>query len=174
MLCIVESEFRNSTDPPRTTAITCGTYLHPTWSNTTGAGVGPPDNIAAGGPLLIYTYTFPSLPSFTAYCSAKLSAAVIEHTGSIDISIFTGSGAFPANRIVPVTIPSAALSSCTVGVIFGVDVSGTVLSPLCFTASLGLHPLIALHATAPATNQPQIRLIPPRSNLFLEKAQPSH
>ena len=29
MLCIVPSELRNSTDPPRITAITCGVYLSP-------------------------------------------------------------------------------------------------------------------------------------------------
>src|ERR1700722_19550540 len=162
MLCIVESEFLNSTDPPRTTAITCGTYLHPTWSSTTGAGVGPPDNIAAGGPLLIYTYTFPSLPSFTAYCSAKLSPAIIEQTGSIDISIFTCSGAFPTKRIVPVTIPSIALSSCTVEAGGAAGTVAVLASPLCFTASLGLHPLNPAPVTAAAISQPQIRLIPPR------------
>src|SRR5271155_4997554 len=41
MLCIVLSELRNSTEPPRITAITCGTYLQPIWSITTGAGIGP-------------------------------------------------------------------------------------------------------------------------------------
>src|SRR6201987_6031786 len=111
MLCIVPSEVRNSTDPPRINAITCGTYLQPTWSITTGAGIGTVADIAAGGPLLIYTYTFASLPSCTTYCWAKLSPPVIEHTGSMLMSIFTGAGGLPERWIVPLTVPNVAGSS---------------------------------------------------------------
>src|SRR5277367_1532587 len=126
MLCIVPSELRNSTDPPRITAMTCGTYLQPIWSITTGAGVGAVADIAAGGPLLIYTYTFASLPSFTTYCSAKLSPPVIEHTGSMVISIFTRAGGLLERRTAPLTIPKVAGSRGALGCC----VAGLIAAPL--------------------------------------------
>src|SRR5258708_26602251 len=94
---------------------------------TPGAGIGAVADIAADGPLLIYTYTFASLPSCATYCSAKLSPPVIEHTGSMLMSIFTGAGALPERWIVPLTVPSFAGSS---GALVGDATGPSALVPL--------------------------------------------
>src|SRR6266853_2999907 len=139
---------------------------------TTGAGIGAVADIAAGGPLLRYTYTFASLPSCATYCSAKLSPPVIEHTGSMLMSIFTGAGALPERWIVPLTVPRIAGSR-------GALVAGAACpsAVVCLPASLGLHPTNppnTLPASAAVINQPQIRLMQFLSNILVENHSQSH
>jgi hypothetical protein len=128
----------------------------------TTAFLGAGADIADGGPFLMYTYTFASFPSFTMYCSAKLSPPVIEQTGSMLMSIFTRSGDFPANRTVPLTIPNVAGSSGGTGDVVA-DFSVVLPSLLCFPVSFGLHPTSPASQTPLATMativQPQIRLM---------------
>ena len=169
MLCIVTSEFRNSTVPPCSTPTTCGTYWQPFWSITTGFGSGSPALIAPAGPLFTYTNTFASLPPSATTCSVYTFSPFNEQAGSIEVSISTFAGTFPENVTVPITDPVGPLTATRDGADdpFAPDNPATAPLPAVPpSAAPGPAPFpgFPLHppspaATAPTTTHPIAALI---------------
>src|SRR5215469_12808866 len=118
MLWVVGSSFLIWTVWPAITPTTCGWYLQPLWSRTTGS-LGT-SNVRLPRPSFTYTNTFARSPLSATIFSASL---VPLHAGSWDMSIFWAFGAAPSNFTVPLTEPTVDWS---IGVAAGAEAGALV------------------------------------------------
>src|SRR6266567_3318588 len=103
MLCDVASSFTTSNFWLARTASTCGWYMHPFCSTTTG-WLGA-SNVRSPSPSDTNTITFCNSPFASAItsCAIRGEGCCLAHTGSAAMLIALAAGTLPSNRTLPRT-----------------------------------------------------------------------
>src|SRR6266567_4956884 len=104
MLCDVASSFTTSNFWLARTASTCGWYMHPFCSTTTG-WLGA-SNVRSPSPSDTNTITFCNSPFASAItsCAIRGEGCCLAHTGSDAMLIALAAGTLPSNRTLPRTV----------------------------------------------------------------------